>query len=138
MINKVNGNGISRAVFDYISENQGVLVSTVVRDLVDCGYKRTSISSLVSQMVANGLVERTVDGYLWPLVKEYKSLWSVKRKSRRKPAKKVPVLVYEKEMMVESVLDHVGHTTARQVMESMSVKEAHALYVELRSMFGEK
>lgn len=135
MISKVNGNGISRAVFDYISENQGVLVSTVVRDLVDCGYKRTSISSLVSQMVANGLVERTVDGYLWPLVKEYKSLWSVKRKSRRKPAKKVPVLVYEKEMMVESVTEH---TTAKQVMESMSVKEAHALYVELRSMFGEK
>jgi hypothetical protein len=136
MINKVNGNGISRAVFDYISENQGVLVSTVVSDLVDCGYKRTSISSLVSQMVAKGLVERTVDGYLWPLAKEYRSLWSVKRKSKRKPAKKVPVLVYEKEMMVEPVTE--VRTTAKQVMESMSVKEAHALYVELRSMFGEK
>ena len=135
MINKVNGNGISRAVFDYINEHQGVLVSTVVRDLVDCGYKRTSISSLVSQMVANGLVERTVDGYLWPLVKEYRSLWSVKRKSKRKPAKKVPVLVYEKELTVAEI---PVRTTARQVMESMSVKEAHALYVELRSMFGEK
>ena len=134
MINKVNGNGISRAVFDYINEHQGVLVSTVVRDLVDCGYKRTSISSLVSQMVANGLVERTVDGYLWPLVKEYKSLWSVKRKSKRKPAKKVPVLVYEKELTVAEI---PVRTTAKQVMESMSVKEAHALYVELRSMFGE-
>jgi len=135
MINKVNGNGISRAVFDYINEHQGVLVSTVVRDLVDCGYKRTSISSLVSQMVANGLVERTVDGYLWPLVKEYRSLWSVKRKSKRKPAKKVPVLVYEKELTVAEI---PVRTTAKQVMESMSVKEAHALYVELRSMFGEK
>lgn len=133
MINKVNGNGISRAVFDYINEHQGVLVSTVVRDLVDCGYKRTSISSLVSQMVANGLVERTVDGYLWPLFKEYKSLWPVKRK--RKPAKKVPVLVYEKELTVAEI---PVRTTAKQVMESMSVKEAHALYVELRSMFGEK
>lgn len=135
MINKVNGNGISRAVFDYINENQGVPVSTVVRDLVDCGYKRTSISSLVSQMVAKGLVERTVDGCLWPLAKEYRSLWSVKRKSKRKPAKKVPVLVYEKELTVAEI---PVRTTARQVMESMSVKEAHALYLELRSMFGEK
>lgn len=133
MINKVNGNGVSRAVFDYIYEHQGMRVDKVIDALVDCGFKRTSIGSLISQMVAQEMVERTEDGYLWPLVKEYQPLKSAKkRKLARKPVVKAkPVLV------AEPAPTKVQVTTAT-LLETLSILEAHALYLELHSMFGEK
>ena len=133
MINKVNGNGVSRAVFNCIRENRGASFDWVVSYLMDCGYKRTSVSSLISQMVAQDMVERTEDGYLWPLVKEYRPL-GVKKK--RKPARKTvgraePVLVAEPAPTKVQV-------TAESLLETLSVLEAHALYHELHLMFGEK
>ncbi|UOF82890.1 Z-DNA-binding protein 1/Z-DNA complex-binding [Caudoviricetes sp.] len=134
MINKVSGNGVSRAVFDYIYEHQGVRVDKVIDALVDCGFKRTSIGSLISQMVAQYMVERSKDGYLWPLVAEYQPLKSTKKK---KPARKTvdraePVLV-----AAEPAPTKV-QVTAASLLETLSVLEAHALYHELHLMFGEK
>ena len=137
MINKVNGNGVSRAVFDYIYEHQGLRVDKVIDALVDCGFKRTSIGSLISQMVAQEMVGRTEDGYLWALVKEYRPLRSTKKKKpARKPvASAEPLFVAEKLLSAPEVTPM--HMTAERVLASMSVKEAHALYFDLHSMFGE-
>ena len=133
MINKVNGNGVSRAVFDYIYEHQGMRVDKVIDALVDCGFKRTSIGSLISQMVAQDMVERTEDGYLWPMVKEYQPLKSTKkRKYSRKPVVKALAIVAKQQPDAPVV-----RMTTAKVLDSMSVKEAHALYLELLSMFGE-
>lgn len=135
MINKVNGNGVSRAVFDYIYEHQGMRVDKVIDALVDCGFKRTSIGSLISQMVAQDMVERTEDGYLWPLVKEYQPLKSAKKRKLARKAKAKPVLVAEKLLSVAPAKVQV---TAVSLLETLSVLDAHALYLELHSMFGEK
>ena len=133
MINKVNGNGVCRAVFDYIYDHQGMRVDKVVDALIDCGYKKTSIGSLISQMVAQKMVERTVDGFLWPMVKEYQPLKSTrKRKYSRKPVVKALAIVAKQQPDAAVV-----RMTSAKVLESMSVKEAHALYLELLSMFGE-
>ena len=85
MINKVNGNGVSRAVFDYIGENQGMPVDKVIEALVDCGFKRTSVGSLISQMVMQNMIKRTKDGCLWPLVNEYRPLRFAKKRRERRP-----------------------------------------------------
>jgi hypothetical protein len=134
MINKVSGNGVSRAVFDYIYEHQGMRVDKVIDALVDCGFKRTSIGSLISQMVAQEMVGRTEDGYLWALVKEYRPLRSAKKKkpARKTVARAEPVLV-----AAEPAPTKV-QVTAASLLETLTVLEAHALYHELRSMFGEK
>ena len=133
MINKVNGNGVCRAVFECIRENGGASFDWVVSYLMDCGYKRTSVSSLISQMVAQDMVTK-VAGHLYPRVAEYRPLKSTKkRKSTRKPVARVaPVLV-----AAEPAPTKV-QVTAVSLLETLSVLEAHALYVELRSMFGEK
>jgi hypothetical protein len=131
MINKVNGNGVSRAVFECIKENGGGSFDWVVSYLMDCGYKKTSVSSLISQMVAQDMVGRTEDGYLWALVKEYRPLKSTKKK---KPARK-PVA---KTVLVAEPAPTKVQVTAASLLETLSVLEAHALYLELHSMFGEK
>ena len=135
MINKVNGNGVSRAVFNYIYEHQGVRVDKVIDALVDCGFKRTSIGSLISQMVAQDMVERSKDGYLWPLVAQYQPLRSAKKRKPARKARVEPVLVAEKLLSVTPAKVRV---TAVSLLETLSVLEAHELYLELHSMFGEK
>ena len=132
MINKVNGNGVSRAVFDYIGENQGVQVNKAIEALVDCGFKRSSVGSLISQMVAQGMVDRTGDGYLWPLVSEYRPLRSTKKKHSRRPVVKALAVVAKEQPDAPVV-----RMTSAKVLDTMSVKEAHALYLELLTMFGD-
>lgn len=137
MINKVNGNGVSRAVFECIKENGGSSFDWVVNNLMDCGYKRTSVSSLISQMEAQDMVTK-VAGHLYPRVAEYRPLKSApkKKKPARKPVVRAePVLVAEKLLSVAPAKVQV---TAVSLLETLSVLEAHALYLELHSMFGEK
>ena len=132
MINKVNGNGVCRAVFQYILENQGVSFDDALSSLMDCGYKKTSISSLISQMVAQNMVVK-VAGHLYPRVDEYQPLKSTrKRKYSRKPVVKALAIVAAQKPDAPVV-----RMTTAKVLDSMSVKEAHALYLELLSMFGE-
>ena len=136
MINKVNGNGVSRAVFECIKENVGSSFDWVVNNLMDCGYKKTSVSSLISQMVAQDMVTK-VDGHLYPRVAEYRPLKSAKKRkpARKTVAKAEPLFVAEKLLSAAEVTPM--HMTAERVLASMSVKEAHALYLDLHSMFGE-
>ena len=133
MINKVSGNGVSRAVFNYIYENAGDRVDKVIDALVDCGFKRTSIGSLISQMVAQDMVGRTEDGYLWALVKAYRPLKATKKK---KPARKT--VVKAKPVLAAEPAPTKVQVTAASLLETLSVLEAHALYHELHLMFGEK
>ncbi len=130
MINKVNGNGVSRAVFECIKENGGSSFDWVVNNLMDCGYKRTSVSSLISQMVAQDMVTK-VAGHLYPRVAEYRPLKATKKK---KPARK-PVA---KTVLVAEPAPTKVQVTAASLLETLSVLEAHALYHELHLMFGEK
>ena len=133
MINKVSGNGVSRAVFECIKENRGASFDWVVNNLMDCGYKRTSVSSLISQMVAQDMVTK-VAGHLYPRVAEYRPLKSAPKKkkpSRKTVAKAKPVLAAEPAPTKVQV-------TAASLLETLSVLEAHALYHELHLMFGEK
>ena len=132
MINKVNGNGVTRAVFNYIRENNGVTLEKAMFDLVACGFKKSSVGSLIYQMVAQDMVWRE-HGLLWTMVDEYVPLKATtKKKYQRKPVAKALAIVANQQPDAPVV-----RMTSAKVLESMSVKEAHALYLELLSMFGE-
>ncbi len=134
MTNREYGSGVSRAVFQYINENQGYFVDQVVGALVDCGFKKTSVSSLISQMVMQNMIKRTKDGCLWPLVNEYRPLRFAKKRRERRP---VVRSVVAKEAVPEVLAVPAVPMTSAQLLETMSVKQAHALYLELLAVFGE-
>ena len=132
MINKANDNSVSQSVFQYIKENGGVTLQKAKLDLVDCGFRVNSVTSLISQMVTQGMVLKE-DGYLWTMVDEYRPLrMSRKKKYSRNPVAKALAIVAKQQPEVAVV-----RMTTAKVLDSMSVKEAHALYLELLSMFGE-
>ena len=134
MTNRESGSGVSRAVFQYINENQGYFVDQVIGALVDCGFKKTSVSSLISQMVMQNMIKRTKDGCLWPLVNEYRPLRFAKKRRERRP---VVRSVVAKEAVPEVLAVPAALMTSAQLLETMSVKQAHALYLELLAVFGE-
>ena len=134
MTNREYGSGVSRAVFQYINENQGYFVDQVIGALVDCGFKKTSVSSLISQMVMQNMIKRTKDGCFWPLVNDYRPLRFAKKRRERRP---VVRSVVAKETVPEVLAVPAVPMTSAQLLETMSVKQAHALYLELLAVFGE-
>lgn len=67
-------NNISRTTFETIRDNPGIDNIGLLDVLQPRGYNRNSVSSLVSQMVRQNMVQRNEAGQLRALVPEYRPL----------------------------------------------------------------
>lgn len=155
--------GTTRATFDYIKRNPYVTTVDAVKGLELMGYNPASTTSLISQMVKQALFSRDKDGRLTALVKEYrplKSATALRTKAEGKRAytrRENPVMQPAPSKTPEGIAalnapvaqptpptapqhtrttDEAPLLTAEQVLKTLSVKEAHALYRELQTMFG--
>jgi hypothetical protein len=154
---------MSKDTFDYVKENASLLTQAkAAHDMAAMGYKYASVQALITQMKKNGMMRLdsynklyvTQDEYK-PFVNPYLDKTKAKQnKAQRKealkkikaqttaqqqaqawagiaalqaPATPVPVAVPEQ---VATKWD------ADTVLENMSIKEAHKLWVELSKMFG--
>lgn len=83
-------NNVSRVTFEYVRDNAPKTNGEICDALEKRGYKRTSVSSLLSQMVIVGLLKRDDFGRYLALEPEYRS-FSVNtyRKQKTKPRKPV-------------------------------------------------
>lgn len=66
-------NNVSRVTFEYVRDNSPKTNMEICNALEAQGYKRTSVSSLLSQMVIVGLLKRDDLGKYWALEPEYRS-----------------------------------------------------------------
>lgn len=172
--------GVSQAAFSYVRDNPYTTTAQAVSALEQQGFKKTSLSSLYTQMVRQGQLSKDKDGRLTALIPEYRPLKAVAtlrnlgllmRKKNAKP--KAPTKAAYPERQAPTVnIDIVAikernavragiatlnasHAqagqaapatpvaaptpkllTAAQVLETLSIKEAHILYRELQTMFG--
>lgn len=172
--------GVSQAAFDYVKDNPYTTTMQAIAALEQRGFKKTSLSSLYTQMVRQGQLSKDKDGRLTALIPEYRPLKAVAtlrnlgllmRKKNAKP--KAPTKAAYPERQAPTVnIDIVAikernavragiatlnasHAqagqaapatpvaaptpkllTAAQVLETLSIKEAHILYRELQTMFG--
>ena len=150
-------NNISRITFDLIRDNPGITRLNARTRLIASGHKDTSITSLITQFTAGGLVRR--DGEkLYVTQNEYKSVY-VTPKMRREALKKskaearakakaakamavepVPVPappVERPEPAKPSVFisRHVDFDP-KKIIGTLSVYHAIELHNELKKMFG--
>lgn len=114
------------------------------------GYKRTSVASLITQMLRAKLLEER-DLRLYPLRAEYKPL-SLYKAQEQRPTRKAAGLAAipvkkEKAQGQDPAQEHTQEPrpvrlarlqTASEVLANMNVAEAYKLYVELHAMFGNK
>lgn len=172
--------GVSQAAFSYVKDNPYTTTAQAVSALEQQGFKKTSLSSLYTQMVRQGQLSKDKDGRLTALIPEYRPLKAsatlrnlglLMRKKiakpkaptkaaapeRQAPTVNIDVRAIKEQNAVRAGIAtlNASHAqagqaapatpvaaptpkllTAAQVLETLSIKEAHILYRELQTMFG--
>jgi hypothetical protein len=136
----------SRSAFEFIRDNPGVNMEAVVSALKERGFKPHTVSSLVYQMLKVRLVVADTNGKLTAVVREYVPIQtSLRRKAKAKPvvaAVAAPAPTPRKH--VEIVNTRTGEVlnprkeewTVESVIGNLNVRQALAVYMELRTVFG--
>lgn len=142
-------NNVTQATFNFVRDNSGCARNDAIRLLVSQGHKKSSVSSLIGQMLRQGHIYKDSDGLLRPNGKEYTPIKSsktlAKREAKVKKAKSYKVITSKTtEPSAESlglaalVLDHKPdiRTSIDVIMDTVSLNDAHELYRRLHLYFG--
>ena len=151
----------TKDIFEYIKlHGRSYTPMQVTETMVQQGYVASSVSSLIAQMKARGLISLDDNGRLYPLIQEFRSLHSLKpikaltrkgrAKAKDKPTKPaaagLTALVSDaagvnvNTITLPSTLGQApAHVwTAENVLMNIGVAEAAKLYAELGKLFGGK
>ena len=140
-------NNVTRATFDYVYQNPGKLRKEVLNALQDQGFKRSSTTSLIGQFVKSGaFVERGTHRLLFATSSQYTPLKTVRRKKVANVVKPVakPEAAPAQRKYVEITSKRTGEVinprkeewTVDSVIGNLNVRQAMAVYAELRGIFG--
>lgn len=156
--------GVSQAAFNYVKDNPYTTAVQAVKVLEKQGFKKTSLTSLYTQMIRQKQMSKDKDGKMTALIPEYRPLKSTttirnmgaalrKKIANTKAPDKVdytprPIQAIKQQIAVRAgiatltqppaqpLAQQAQPLTAKQVLETLSIKEAHVLYRELQTMFG--
>ena len=134
-------NNVTRATFDYVKNNPHQSCKTICVALEKDGYKASSIGSLLTQFVKNGLCTRDANHNYTAIAKEYSPI------KVRKQLKAKQVIAKAKATRGEGIAALGAQPTQRvapivtawdveTVINNIGLKQAHALYQELHTYFG--
>jgi hypothetical protein len=133
-------NNVTRITFDYVRDNPGKTRKEIAIALEKQGYKTGSVTSLLGQMVKQGMVREST-GLLYVTTGEYTPLKSSKKmkaleEKPQAPQRKIvnitrraaPEAVHTRQ--IDNLLNPVT------LLNTMSIRQARELYDELRKIFG--
>lgn len=134
---------VTHDTFNYVRDNPGLTRSEVISTLIAQGHKKGSITALVGVMVKQGHFSE-VKGRLTANLDEYKPLLASKvfdkqqKAAARKAAlaaKKATVVTHPSPATL-TPLTTPSDWTVDSVIGSLNVRQAMAVYAELRGIFG--
>ena len=146
---------VTRETFNVVKNNPGIPRAELIRKLEAAGQLRSSSAAMTSQLIRNGNIEYIGNG-LFVTQDEYAPLQndaprpkrSIKAKQRKAPAPKAPQSVGLPGILSVSIHDPVpthvpaptyatpDDWTVDSVIGSLNVRQAMAVYSELRNIFG--
>ena len=144
-------NNVTQSTFNFIRDNSGCSRNDAIRILVQQGHKKSSVSSLIGQMLRQGHIYKDSDGLLRPNAKEYTPIKSAKTMAKReakvKKAKSYKVITSKQEakglaaLVNEPITEAFEHrpdirTSIDIIMDTVSLNDAHELYRRLHLYFG--
>ena len=134
-------NNVTRATFDHVKDNPHQSCKTICATLEKRGYKSSSIGSLLTQFVKNGLCVRDANGNYTAIAHEYTPI------KVRKQVKAKQVIAKAKATRGEGIAALGAQPTQRvapivtawdadTIINNIGLKQARALYDELKKIFG--
>ena len=149
-------NNVTQATFNFVRDNSGCARNDAIRLLVQQGHKKSSVSSLIGQMLRQGHIWKDSDGLLRPNGKEYTPIKSsktiAKREAKAKNPKSYKVITSKTTkpsqeslglaaLVNEPIAQAFEHhpdirTSIDVIMDTVSLNDAHELYRRLHLYFG--
>jgi len=137
-------NNVTQATFNFVRDNSGCARNDAIRMLVLQGHKKSSVSSLIGQMLRQGHIYKDSDGLLRPNAKEYTPIKSAKtianREKKVKKVKSYKLKTSAPEARGIDALEVVRKLDLRpeyeRVLDNISLSDAHELYRKLHQYFG--
>ena len=128
-------NNVSRETFNFIKGRPNCTTQTLTIELAKRGFKATSTSTLVAQMVKQGMVEKDAAGRLKALATEYTPL----RKSLQKKAVTVKrkYTKHAPSAGIAALQPQAKPLQASSLLDTLSVVQARALYDQMKKIFGD-
>ena len=131
-------NNVTRATFDYVKNNPHQSCKTICVALEKDGYKPSSIGSLLTQFVKNGLCVRDANGNYTAIAHEYTPI------KVRKQLKAKQVIAKAKATRGQGIAalspqptpKAIPKTDIQSILNGLSILQARALYDELKKIFG--
>ena len=140
-------NNVTRATFDFVKNNPHQSCKTICAALEKDGYKPSSIGSLLTQFVKNGLCVRDANSNYTAIAHEYTPI-KVRKQLKAKQAKQV--IEKAKATRGQGIAALSPQPTPRgatpstvvtawdadTIINNIGLKQARALYDELKKIFG--
>lgn len=143
---------VSRGTFYFIRDNAGLTAQEVTSQLMAQGYKATSVTSLIGQMLRMRIIMQDEQRGLSAVIKEYIPIQAKPGKvAKAKHTPRKPAAPVQQRKQVTLVNTRTGEVfnpkpvsvatpaewTVDSVIGSLNVRQAMAVYAELRKIFGE-
>ncbi len=137
-------NNVTRITFEYVRDNPGKTRIEINKELEAKGFNAGSVSSLLGQMLKQGMLRENAH-LLYATANEYTPIKSSKKLKamQTNPERKKVVLINKRTGEVVSAAPKVEPTPqinsawdAEVMLNNLSIKQARALYDELRKIFG--
>lgn len=131
-------NNVCRTTFNFVRDNPGMTRVEVARELAKQGYKYTSVSSLLGQMIKQGLMRESAH-LLYVTTNEYaplkssKTLKALAAKPQEKQ-RKIVTITRRAAPVAEPTVPAEKEWHPSDVIDKLSVRQALALFKELRNI----
>lgn len=148
-------NNVSRETFYFVRDNPGLTRDEIISRMVAKGFKSTSVVSLLGQMLRGRIVMEDAAGKWSSVVREYVPVQSVQTKKIAGKVAPAPAPEKPKSKKVVLVSRETGKVlnpapvatpaptyatpddwTVDSVIGGLNVRQAMAVYAELRNIFG--
>jgi hypothetical protein len=131
-------NNVTRATFDYVKNNPRQSCKTICKALEKQGYKPTSVGSLLTQFIKNGLCVRDANGNYTAKANEYTPIKASKKLKTEQVIQKAKTTRGEGIAALSAQPTYVTVTewNVQAVLNDMSIVQARAMYDALKKIFG--
>jgi hypothetical protein len=130
-------NNVTRVTFDYVRDNPGKTRTEVAKALEKQGYKPGSVSSLLGQMIKQGLIRESAH-LLYAMANEYAPLKGSKAvkalAAKPQEQQRKIVTITRKAAPVAEPTPVVKEWSPNDVIDKLTVHQAIALFKALRSV----
>jgi hypothetical protein len=133
-------NNVTRVTFNYVRDNPGKTRVEAAKALEKQGYKPGSVSSLLGQMIRQGLIRESAQ-LLYVTASEYAPLKGSKvvKALAAKPQeqqRKIVTITRKAAPEAEPTPQSNGSWNVTNQLNSMSIVQARLMYDALRKIFG--